>query len=668
MAKQNVTFVERHAEKFVVGFAAAVLLGTIGLYGISTPNTVEVSGEAVGPKDFYIKLKQQAESARSAMRSKTRLSPPPEVPIIRIGERKSETSRDDYMAGVVPPGVPVPMITGDAGQGDLALAEILPPKAVTVLEGRANAALPVQRVVDVNPMGGGPPAGANVQIPIPTDYHWALIVAAVDRKAQREVFAKAGYLESDQQLVVARVEVERRQLQPDGRWSAAVIVPGYSERVITGRSEIVPETVDGQLVFPEAEHEYVRAFRAQLYSPDIQNEILRPAFQSLLGNPLAWQPPKTLPGFEFKLAEFGVAFPAETGKSFATPQTPRPLATPGLGIDGRGGTGRGPVAPPAGPAARPGVVDLQARKRARELLDQANGALKKEDYLKANELLQQVVADHTLPEKERKEAEDLLKRHNVNILQAEIRQQEQEKRMASLGMVKLGPDQEPLWVTDITVEPGQTYQYRVRLVAFNEFAGKLGKLQNPKDAERVLIEGKWSEWSEPVTICPAVQVFFTGTSQGPVKKAQVTVYQWLRGEWDYVKGELEVGQPVSLRKGRDTFKYDGIVAAIENGRQFRPRGKSALGPPRATDALTLVSASGLVEEHLSEQDSLKLREQHDRVAQEKKLLASAVDPGSAWQPKGGSVLQRPMPGALIDEPGFQRGGPPRGRRRDMDAP
>lgn len=649
MAKQNVTFIERHAEKFALGVAGAILLGTIALYGISSPNRVEIGGEQVGPKEFYARLKEQAESARNRMRSKS--VSPPELPLLADKRGGRSNVPLDGMWGVVPPHPAVPMTEGDGGMGERVLAEILPPQALTVLTGRGHAPLPPQQVIEV---GAGAVAPPN-SVAIPRDYHWALLVAAVDRKAQKAEFAKARYDEVWQQLIVARVDVERRQLEPDGTWSEPVLVRGYSERFLTGRTEIRPEMVENQLVFAETEHAYVKQYRAQLYSAAAQDEILRPAFQPFLEKPLAWQPPQTLPGFEFKLAEYGIAFPVEGG--------------------GRPKPGNRPNAPQGGGA--PGGFDPEARKRARELQDQADKAFQKGDLLKAAELLEQIVADNSLPEKERKTAEELLTKHQAEILVARTRLEDQQKRDQALGIVKLGEDQEPLWVTDITVEPGRTYQYRIRLAAFNELAGKLSLLKDPKDAERVIIDGKWSDWSEPVTIYPAVHVFFVGASDG--SKARLTVSQWIRGEWRDGSSDLEVGQPLMFTKGRDTFKYDGtgspgdgpaaIIAGIENGRQFRPRGRTVLEAPVRTDVLTLVNVAGQIEERVAEEDKYLLRDHRDRVSQEKRLLASELAQPISTPARAGLNAPAPVPLGGMDGPpmrgrggGFDGGGRRGGRR------
>lgn len=658
MAKQNVTFIERHVEKFVVGAAAVILLGVIALYGISTPNTVEVGGEALGPSDFYAQLKERAETALTGMRSRSKLDDAQPIPQLAVamgqGPHSGAKLPLDYMAGGYAPHPVVPTTGLDDNRGDIVLAEVLPPKAVTVRDGRAPVALPRQQILQAGVQQQSQSGGQLA--PIPSDYHWALVAAALDRKAQSEVFAKAGYDENRRQLIVAEVQAERRQLGPDGRWSAPVQIRGYSESVIVGPSTIEPELVDGVPVFPDAARSYVEAYRNQLYSVESQSQILRPPFQYLLEPKyqLAWAPPRTLPGYDFKLSEFGVIFPVESdGRPGVRP--PGRVQPGRLGGPAPRGLDAGPT-PPAGQAR--GAFDPQARRRARELSEQAEAAIKNEDYLKAGELLSAIIADTAVPERDREAAQKRLESIEPDLLRVQNELARQAQRRQALGITKLGEDVEPIWLTDITVKPGETYQYRLRVVAFNEYAGRVGLLRSAEDAGRVLIEGQWSDWSEPITVTPSVRMFFTDAPDGG-NKARITVSQWIRGEWKENYGELSIGDPVSFTSGRDTFAYDGIIVGLENGRQYRPRDRQGLGAPETTHVLTLVSASGQVEERLSKEDSLKLREHRNWVREEERRLASereqAINPVRGSNFPAGLPNNFGAPGGFESDPG-SRGG------------
>lgn len=669
MAKQNVTFAERHLEKFIVGAAGLVLLGVIAYFGVMGPNTVNVQGENLGPAQFYEALKGQAASAQQSI--KTKSAPKlPDVPRLVTrgakGVHEGVKLPKDYMIAVAPPHPGIPAISGSDAPGDQILAEILPPKSVTVRAGQAYVALPPMEISRVGALAA---QSSNPLTPVPADTHFVVVVAGFDRKAQADKFREVKYDETRCQLIAAGTQAQRRELGPDGRWSEPVlIVPGreaYAPRVLVGDAQIKPTPVDGKPAFADAERVYVDSYRGLLYSPEMQSEILRPPFQPLMDPKwqLAWQVPKTLPGFEFKLASFGVAFPAEGEKprvgGAAGPEIPRGGQRGPMGPGGPMAMGPGGAQPP--PAGPRGPVDLAAQKKARQALGQAREAAKEKKWDKFIEAIQQVLTDPNAPEKERKAAQDLLEEYDADIKKWQNEKQQADERDKSLGIVNLGEDQEPIWLTDIKVEPGKTYQYRLRVIAFNEFAGTSKLLKNPADAERVLIEGQWSEWSEPVTVTPVVQMFFTETrDDAGARKARVTVWAWSRGDWKEGKSDVEIGEPVEFARGRDKFTYDGIVTSLDNGREYRPRNnKGGYEPPVKTDVLTLVSAAGQVEERLLEEDKARLRAFRDWVTKTKTLLASPIEPGTGGNRPGGMQplpTGRPGPG-MYDQGMYGRPGP-----------
>jgi hypothetical protein len=477
MAKQNVTFAERHLEKFVVGAAGLIALGTIALYGVTSPNKVTVEGEDLGPKALFAKLKMTAESAQQSIQRKK----PDELPRLpdaigtKGGPHKVANLPLDYVVGAYAPNPKVPSVIGSDVGGTLVLAPVLPPKAVTVCYGHASAALPPMQVIQVGSTAQQSQQNTGLT-PVPNDYAWALVTAVVDRKAQKAEYEKAKYDERYSQLVLASMQTERRELGPDGRWSEPKLIRGYAEQVLTGDASVKPTQSEGATTFTEAQHIYINEYRSKLYTPEAQAGVLRPPFQQLLDKQvLAWQPPKTLPGYEFKWTDWGVSVPVEgESQPGLQPQYQPPIQRPG-GFQpmqpGQGPRIRGPQPPPAGPAGPPsGVEEIKAQKKARELIKKAKEAIDKktdEGYLEADRILQEVIANSTTPTKERDEAESLRKfieREVAKALNHALQKEDQEKK---LGIVTLGKDVEPAWLTDVSVEPGKTYQYRLRFVAFN---------------------------------------------------------------------------------------------------------------------------------------------------------------------------------------------------------
>ena len=68
MAKQNVSFIERHLEKIVAGVAGAILLFALATNVVMSPHTAEVGDEVLGPASFYGEVAREAENARERLR------------------------------------------------------------------------------------------------------------------------------------------------------------------------------------------------------------------------------------------------------------------------------------------------------------------------------------------------------------------------------------------------------------------------------------------------------------------------------------------------------------------------------------------------------------------------------------------------------------------------
>ena len=102
--------------------------------------------------------------------------------------------------------------------------------------------------------------------------------AVISRKAQREKFAAAHYFSDRQDLLVADVQVERREQMPNGLWGDPVIVQPYMKDRIVGRAAV--ELVDD--AFTSEDEAYILDLREALRGKEKQAAVLRPPFQSVL--------------------------------------------------------------------------------------------------------------------------------------------------------------------------------------------------------------------------------------------------------------------------------------------------------------------------------------------------------------------------------------------------
>jgi len=92
---------------------------------------------------------------------------------------------------------------------------------------------------------------------------------------------------------------------------------------------------------------------------------------------------------------------------------------------------------------------------------------------------------------------------------------------------------EPLvfWAYDDTVQPGQTYQYRIRLGVFNPVAGtEQISQENASFRNEVILWSQWSEQTDPAEIA-AKLYFFPWSVQEAAKKVTVRVCRYAMGYW-----------------------------------------------------------------------------------------------------------------------------------------
>ena len=102
-----------------------------------------------------------------------------------------------------------------------------------------------------------------------------------------------------------------------------------------------------------------------------------------------------------------------------------------------------------------------------------------------------------------------------------------------------------VWAHDLSVRPGQTYQYRMRVAVFNPVYGhpNCGDEQAKWTPERV---GEWSEPSAAVTIPRLVHFYFVGVFGD---RATMELHRWIHGQWVIARSvTCRVGTPVVCSK------------------------------------------------------------------------------------------------------------------------
>ena len=115
---------------------------------------------------------------------------------------------------------------------------------------------------------------------------------------------------------------------------------------------------------------------------------------------------------------------------------------------------------------------------------------------------------------------------------------------------KLDELEKPLlfWAFDDTVQPGNTYQYRIRLGVFNPVAGTSQLAdQDAAKKSQVILWSEFSDVTEPVEIRPRMY-FFAKNVQDAKKSATVEVARYCLGYWRSEDFEVKAGEVI----GRET--------------------------------------------------------------------------------------------------------------------
>jgi len=583
MAKQNVTFVERHVEKIVLGVSGGVFLTLVVLYLLFTPHTIEVAGERLGPQALYEHVRSQAERVRLQMRRK--VPDESEGTVVQVPDIKTQLSPYDelglpkaFRVAFAPLGPPVPVVEAGGTVGRIQLAEVLPPSPIAVTTGRGYMALAPATPI----LPGAGDRGTQVLPAVTKEWYWVAVFSAVHRQKQIELFRQADYDPSRQQLIVAGVEAERQTwLEEEGRWGEPEPIQGYAPSYVPVRREIsLDQTAYG---VSREDLEYLRAYRDLLEELETQSAILRPAFQQFLPFPLDWKVP-TLAGVDVDFSRYGVVTVADLTAESRGPSAGRE----GL----RGGVPRfGAVA--GGPRfgeAPPPVAEVPPGAPGGSI---ATGS---------------------------------------------------------------GQDVEPLWVNDLSVEPGRVYRYRLRLLVFNTYVGLTSELRNRQDAAKVVLAGQWSAWSSPIRVESDRHLFVNAMRRGE-EAVKLEFRKWSEGDWRLAIERKAVGEPVVFKIGREEFNYESLLATMIPQMPYRDRmyrGGRITYRDRPTTAVVLIGADGRVEEHLAARDGDLKRKLLAAERERQKLMRKyeALQRPGSGQPSR-TPMGVPQPAGPVGGPGIE---------------
>ncbi len=177
-----------------------------------------------------------------------------------------------------------------------------------------------------------------------------------------------------------------------------------------------------------------------------------------------------------------------------------------------------------------------------------------------------------------------------------------------------------VWANDATVQPGETYQYQMRLAVLNPVWSVPG-VKDEQARWTLEFPGLWSEPGEEVTIPGIVQFYFVGTFG---QRVNLELHRWIHGQWVIVPSvPMLLGAPVVFTRRRARIVVPGakeevtkdvdlspqaLVVDVVKGFPYKPRGGNRL---IRTNVLVYADGRGSLRERIQWED--QQRAPRDRV-------------------------------------------------------
>lgn len=531
MKLKGVNPIEQHVEKIVLVSVSGVFLLVVAAQFLYEPNRINVgSGQAVPPGAAFHAAEEQAKQIAARMAA-TQIPDLPEAPNLDLVEQ----FRTRHSAPVAPPNLgialgPAVKFQGDesagaGAKGQVTIATAAVPAPANVVAAAFRSTIdPMESVItpELKPLlpTQQPMDKAAVSVAARFDGTALRTALAADPDGAGPTVAIPGSWLRDGVEVLA-VRLERQEQLPGGGWSEPVEVAPPPGR-FDGASQVktVRATADMNDVLSEAR---VRT-----------TEILRPAYYNTIAGP-AWTPPSEVPADELArnpevdrlvrqhrdLTNRIEGLRREITK--LDQQAPAAPRNAGGGGGGKGGAGAAGGA--QGPARDPNAGKADQRKR----LDDAVARVE-QDLAKVEDKLKELKVDAT--------GKPLVG----------------EPAAAPAGAAAKplldDPDIE-LWAHDLTVEPGKTYRYRVKVAINNPAFGRSASLvpEQQELAKMPLAFGQPSEWSTPVPVLKDQYYFIVSAAEvdefGPAR-ASAEVYKFFYGHYRKGSVTLEPGDMIAV--------------------------------------------------------------------------------------------------------------------------
>lgn len=515
---------EQHVQWIVLGVAALYMLYMAWAYVINPPVTVTVAGETVTPGEVDRKVLEKAEQLENRMKGGAKVTlPQAPDPLVQLRTALEGSPKID--------GIPAFAWTGPTGKLEAPGTRVNQDGTTRVVANEERVeSLPTPPIaVDIQPRRGRStllipdPAGkidqANPQLgPVTSmDKDWVTVRFTVPRKELGEAFEASKVPQIFMKTLFVRAELVREELQPDGSWANATVIPP------TKMSKMPPFPAANDL---KAEGDYNEYARAN------QLDIMQPVFYSV-GKGDRWG----VPGMEDKERNdpaVSTSFDPnqyvdaksdlskltkeqkdqvldlrrklkaeeERAKREAGRQPRQPRGGPSDGGEGggpRGGRGPGGAGGPP-PSDRPTPMRQEGNSPifipGQQPFPAGSGG---EGVFQPQQPAVNISAEFPIPNGEFDPRDTTLKDFTG-------------------------------WVHDDTVQPGKTYRYRVRYKIKNPIYQTVNVAKEAAMSKQFALTSGESEWTSAVTV-PALTNFFlaAGFDAETSKSVKFEVYKFQDG-------------------------------------------------------------------------------------------------------------------------------------------
>jgi len=124
-----------------------------------------------------------------------------------------------------------------------------------------------------------------------------------------------------------------------------------------------------------------------------------------------------------------------------------------------------------------------------------------------------------------------------------------------------------VWAHDLSVRPGETYQYRMRVSIFNPVYGQ-GNCEPREDRWALALEGEWGKPSAEVHVPKLVHFYFVGTFGD---RANLELHRWMHGQWVIARSvPCRIGMPIFHHKRHTTLIVPGSRDEVTKTVEFDP--------------------------------------------------------------------------------------------------